>query len=172
MPKICINKSGKTIPIYKNLDLKNKVKIGHIGNLELFTLLGFTDGFYSIGFYSPTGWRLGYTWGNIPSNFTIGAYGPTYRYGKHTAGHKFKILHRQSRIFSGENVVAAVKPGGYIITDGQSSGGTKRPYRLSIKGYIHSGSSKYIAVKNGWCDTDIEIGKCMYNTVTVDGLWV
>nr|MDH3077255.1 hypothetical protein [Bacillus velezensis] len=104
-------------------------------------------------------------------SFLTKAYIAKYGTSAH-GGIAFKVLHRQSRIFSGTNVITTVKPGGKIITDGYSSSGSSYPYRLSIKGYIHAGSTKYHKVTNGWCDTDLEIGKSMYNTVTIDGKWV
>ncbi|MGN8842550.1 hypothetical protein ACTNDN_06970 [Niallia sp. HCP3S3_B10] len=172
--KIFINRSGKSIPIYQEAFVKSK-QIGTIMPNELYVETGQTGGgSRPISLYTPNGWKNGYTDEEyvMPSNSMVKAYASSYAYGKISQGYKFKVLHRQSRIFSGENVVAAVQPGGYIVTDGESSGGEKKFYRLSIKGYIHANSSKFVPVTNGWCDTDLEIGKTMYNTVTIDGLWV
>lgn len=171
---IFINRSGKSIPVYEEAFVKSK-QIGTIMPNELYVETGITGGgSRPIALYTPNGWKLGYTGETyiMPSNSMVEAYSASKAYGKITQGYKFKVLHRQSRIFSGENVVASVQPGGYIVTDGNSSGGQKKPYRLSIKGYIHAGSSKFVPVTNAWCDTDLEIGKTMYNTVTIDGLWV
>ncbi|GIN91597.1 hypothetical protein J6TS1_15570 [Siminovitchia terrae] len=170
--RICINKSGKTVTVPNAF---GGAAVGKIGPNELFVLLGGNDGRREVAFYkSGKGWvdHGQFLAGQEPSGFFTMAYQQKYRYGADSRGHKFKILHRQCRIFSGENVVATVKPGGYVVSDGASHGGSKHPYRLSIKGYYHSGSAKYVAVTNGWCDTDIEVGKCMYNTVTTDGKWV
>jgi len=171
MRKFRINRSGKGVPVY--LDEAGKTRLGTITANELFVDAGPNEGGQTgVFFYSPSGWKHGYV-RTRPSGFQTTAYSASKAYGTHTAGYKFKVLHRQSRIFSGpSSVVAAVQPGGYIITDGKSDGGSDKAYRLSIKGFIHSGTTKYVPVANGWCDTDMETGKTMYNTVTIDGLWV
>lgn len=173
---ICINKKGSSVPVYSNYGLTTwGSKVGTVNSNELFVFYGtFTEanGAVSIGFYSPSGWRQGYVKPSAATGaFLTKAYIAKYGTSAH-GGIAFKVLHRQSRIFSGTNVITTVKPGGKIITDGYSSSGSSYPYRLSIKGYIHAGSTKYHKVTNGWCDTDLEIGKSMYNTVTIDGKWV
>lgn len=177
MGTIQINLSGQNIPIYDDAYVSNPKQIATILNRELWVFNGYDgeSGSSSVSVFGPNGKFVnGYLrdWQNPPSSFYSDAFAGKYAYGTYGTGYKFKVAHRQSRIFSGTSVIHAVQPGGYIVTDGYSSGGLTYNYRLSIKGYFDAGSSAYHAVSNGWCDTDIEIGYDMYNTVTIDGLWV
>jgi hypothetical protein len=177
LTQLMINRSGKNIPVYSNDGMTSwGSQVGTVMANELFSYYGTYsegNGVVSIGFYSPSGWRQGYIKSSqATSSFLTAAYAK--KYGEDFGvGYAFKVLHRQSRIFSGGNVITAVQPGGWVISDGSSSGiDNAHPYRLSIKGYMHSGGKTYYPVTNGSCDTDIEIGKSMYNTVTIDAPWV
>jgi len=164
-----INLGSKGYPVYSDVALTKR--IGTIAPRELYVYRG-SDMVIAVSFYSPTGWeKIGYI---ASQPVSAAAYKPEYKYGQYVGDYAFKVAHRQTRIFSGKNVVAAVQPGGYIITDGHSGAGSEHPDRLSIKGYIPAGGSinKPRYVTDGWCDTDINIGKSMYNTITIDGLWV
>lgn len=178
MPRIYINLSGKNVPVYSDFAGSGATtQVGTILNREMYTVLGYSSSYSatSVAFYSPTGWRQGYIFDSAitdSASFNSVAFSPKYAYTYYGTQQVFEVKHRQSRIFSGTNVVHAVQPGGKILTDGESTGGETHPYRLSIIGYQDSGSSETHFVTNGWCDTDMEIGHDMYNTCTIDGLWV
>lgn len=174
---ISINLSGQSIPVYNDAYTSNPTQIATILNRELWVENGYDgeSGSTSVSLWGPGNKFVnGYlrAWQSPPASAYERAYAGKYAYGTYGSGYKFKVAHRQSRIFSGTNVIHAVQPGGYIVTDGYSNGGQDFNYRLSILGYFDNGSTAYHPVSNGWCDTDIEIGCDMYNTATIDGNWV
>jgi hypothetical protein len=168
MGSILINKSGISVPVYGDIN-RGGGQVGAIYNNELFTYIGQDESGdnSAIYFYSPSGWRHGYIWQNY-SAFNNRAFAPVY--GDPVAGDYAFPVRRRCRIFSGENVITAIYPGGYIWTDGFSVAGSSHPYRLSIVGYSKD-KVTWNTVVNGWCDTDLEIGYSMATTTTVDGKW-
>ncbi|HJV16808.1 MAG TPA: hypothetical protein VJ546_05390, partial [Bacillales bacterium] len=176
MRVIKINLSGQNVPVYDDAYVANPKQIATILNREIWVENGYDgeSGSTSVSVFGPNRkFVSGYLrdWQNPPASFYENAHAGKYSYD-YNNGYRFKVAHRQSRIFSGTNVIHAVQPGGYIVTDGYSEGGLTYNYRLSILGYFDANSSTYHAVTNGFCDTDIEIGYDMYNTATIDGLWV
>ncbi|PLR78000.1 hypothetical protein CU633_07795 [Bacillus sp. V3-13] len=110
-------------------------QVGSVYANELFSYYGhFSEGngAVSIGFYSPNGWRQGYVKPeHATSAFLRHAYSPQYG-SPFLSDYAFKVLHRQSRIFSGDAVITAVQPGGWVISDGYSEGGSTYPYNVPI----------------------------------------
>lgn len=172
-----INKSAYTMPVYSDYGMPSwGTKVGDIYVGELYTEQGFFsegNSAMSISFYSPNGWKGGYIkyehWSR--SGAANKAFSSSYDLGTQADGYEFKVKLRQCRIFSGENHVATIYPGDFIVTDGYSSSGSKYPYRLSIKGYRKAGSAFTTSVTNGWCDTDIELGYSMHTECTLEGTW-
>ncbi|CAM4114358.1 hypothetical protein [Lederbergia lenta] len=178
MATIRINLSGKGIKVYDGRSIPPNVgaQIGTITNRELYTWIECNpnaQGYCLVKLYTPSGWKEGWAKGSDLSATNANLLAYRQSYGQLTGfGIRFKVLHRQSRIFTGKTKQTAVQAGGFVYTDGKSTAGSDFPERLSIKAYQHSGSSSVVPVVNGWCDTDIDLGHSMYNTVTIDGNWV
>lgn len=166
-PQICINGSGRQIPVYDPNDSSKRV--GTLYPWELFT----RTGLHEIFFLSPEGRRYGEI--DLYPGSVVPAYQEQFSFGSHKSGTvegvKFRVR-RRCRIFTGETVWDYIYPGEEVVVHPENSfGGYEHPYRLKIEGWIsESGATHSIA--DSWCDTDYEIGYSMYHEVTTYGNWV
>lgn len=180
---VCINRSGKAVPVYDYYDVDTK--IGTIYNLELF---GFApnwggDGVFDfIVFRDPKGnVRKGCLNTNrysYPSSVYTTAYQSKYRYGTVTLGgttyNTFKMTRTENVYYADGVYWGKVAAGQYVATNSTANGDSRPDWQLVH--YIQSTSGTWVKVDGhganyGFVNIGLEDGS-MYNTISLDGLWV
>lgn len=169
-PTICINPYDEVyFPIYA--DTYTNERIGTLYPGEMFVDMdeaGSSRPHYA--YTSKKGWTRCY----IPTgNWTVDLpFDSFHSFGwsacrETVQGYMFKVR-SACRVFEGTTFVTRLYEGDVIYTDGSSDAGATYPHRLSIRGYKKSnGECKWL--KNGWCDTDMELGRTMYYESCVYG---
>lgn len=171
-PQIYINDNQEKFPIWDSTDAKQL--LGYLYPKELFVdtygYSGTKTPHYA--YTSAKGWTK--CWIPTGEYGALLAFGTQFDYGysacgETVQGYVFKVR-SACRVFEGTTFITRLYAGDIVYTDGKSHAGLSYPYRLSIKGYKKSnGECKWL--KNGFCDTDMEIGRTMYNETCVYGAW-
>lgn len=179
---ICINRSGKAVPVY---DPYSEKQIGKIYNLELF---GFAPGwggdgvFDAIVFRGPDGTvrrgELNWNKYSYPDAVYTDAYQSKYRYGTVTLDGKtyntFKMTRTENVYYADGEYWGKVAAGQYVATNSTANGFANPHWQLV--NYVRSTSGKWVKVEGhgasyGFVNIGLEDGS-MYNTISLDGLWV
>ncbi|MGG0716736.1 hypothetical protein ABE096_03935 [Robertmurraya massiliosenegalensis] len=181
---VCINRSGRAVPVYDYYDVTKQ--IGTIYNLELF---GFAPGwggdgvFDFIVFRNPSGnvvqGCLNTNEYNYPSSVYTTAYQSRYRYGTVTLGgttyNTFKMTRTESVYRTDGSRWGSVAAGQYVATNSTANGSSRPDWQLIH--YVRSTSGQWVRVTSGtntnygFVNIGLDKGS-MYNTISMDGLWI
>lgn len=180
---VCINRSGKSVPVYDFYNVDNK--IGSIYNLELFCFAPSWGGdgiFDFILFRNSSGnvVRGALNWNeySYPSGVYTNAYQSKYRYG--TIGRNgisyntFKMTRTENVYYADGGYWGKVYAGQYVATNSVSNGQGRPDWQLIH--YVRSTNGTWVKVEGhgssyGFVNIGLEDGS-MYNTISMDGLWV
>lgn len=170
---LCVNKSGKSINVYKENRLINKV--GTIGNREIFVVTGVEGGYY-IQFRGPN-LKLTEGWLGNPSGEDFEMMIQYYPYGSATInGTKYKtyIMKRTMNVYTAAANYWGKVAAGMLVATNSSYCGDTHPTWKSVD-YVKSTAGNWVKVDGDGYDhgfVDFDLGNSsMPSNVAMYGSW-